>query len=205
MENSLSKKLARLSWALVAAWMTGCVAKPMLVIRERELAASVKKVAILPFFDAQFQTAYDPLYNGFGSSFIPAIMFDERAKKILGKRYEIIGQEQAIESLKNQGVKYVHIGTAWTAVKDPDAIRWGYTVEQGVKAGKALGVDAVLLCAQGQYFEAENKPVQAISVRLVSTQTGKTLYGLNATGQPGLFSKGKVVNELLNRLSKEAP
>ena len=110
-----------------------------------------------------------------------------------------------IEALKKEGVQYVHFEKAWTAVSDPDAIRWGYTVDQGIRAGKALGVDGLLMCAQGQYFQAENNPVQAISVRMVSARSGKTVYGLNAVGKPGLFSKGKVVNEILSRLAKEAP
>jgi hypothetical protein len=202
---SQSKNLFHLSLAVFAAFLGACAPKPILVIRDREAATSVKKVAILPFFDAQLQSAYDPLYKGLGSSFVPAIMFDEKAKKALGGRYEIVGQDQSIESLKKLGVNYVHIEKAWTSVGDPESIRWGYTPEQGVKAGRALGVDAILMCAQGQYFQGENNPVQAISVRLVSTRTGKTLYGLNAIGKPGIFSKGKVVNELLNRLSKEAP
>lgn len=197
------KTYLSLIWLML--FFSACAVKPMLVIRDREAASRVKRVAILPFFDAQFQSAFDPLYTGFGKSFIPAIMFDERAQKILGQRYQIVGQPEAIEALKKAGVKYVHTEKSWSALSDPESARWGYTLEQAVKAGKALGVDAVLMCAQGQYFEKENKPVQAISVRLVSTQTGKTLYGLNATGQPGLFSKGRVVNELLNRLATEAP
>src|SRR3989344_4824150 len=175
-----------------SALLASCVKPPALVVRDRAAAAAVKKVAILPFFDATFQSAFDPFYTGFGSSFIPAIMFDNKAKTILGHRYDIFGEQQSIEALKKLGVNYVHTEGAWTSVKDPDSVRWGYTVAQGVQAGKDLGVDAVLMCAQGQYFEKEGKPIQAVSVRLVSTQTGKTLYGLNATGQPGLFSKGKV-------------
>ena len=197
--------LLQLSLIPLSIFIGACAPKPMLVIRDREAAAAVKKVAILPCFDAQFQSAYDPFYKGFGSSFVPAVMFDERAKKILGVRYEIVGQGQSIEALKKEGVKYVHFEKAWTSVSDPESIRWGYTLDQGLKAGRALGVEGILMCAQGQYFQAENNPVQAISVRMVSARTGKTLYGLNAVGKPGLFSKGKVVNEILNRLSKEAP
>lgn len=204
-ERWSSKKLVHLYLVVLIALVSACGPKSLLVIRDREAAAGVKKVAILPFFDALLQSAYDPFYKGFGSSYVPAIMFDKKAMKILGKRYEITGQGQSIESLKKQGVKYVHIEGSWTKVRDPDSIRWGYTLKQGVKAGRALGVDAVLMCAQGQYFQGEKKPLQAISVRLVSTGTGKVLYGLNIVGQPGIFSKGKVVKKLLKQLAREVP
>ncbi len=205
MKEKLSVKKQVLSAIAFALLISACAPKQMLVIRDREGAAKVKKISIMPFFDAQFLSAYDPFYNGFGSSFIPAVMFDQKAKKILGARYEIVDQSLSIDALKKEGVQYKHFEKAWTSVSDPESIRWGYTLEQAIKAGKALGADAVLMCAQGQYFAGENKPIQAISVRLVSTASGKTLYGLNAIGQPGLFSKGKVVNEILHRLAREAP
>lgn len=183
----------------------GCAYKPVFVIRDADRAARAKKVAVMPFLDAQFQSAYDPHYKGFGSSFIPAVMFDDMARKTLSPRFEVIGQGKSLEALKSQGVEYKHIEGAWTAVKDPEAIRWGYTLKQAREAGKEVGADSVLMCAQGQYFMAKNKPIQALSLRLVDVKTGKTLWGINATGQPGLFSKGRVVRELLARIVKEAP
>lgn len=188
------------------ALLSGCFAtRSPLVIRDADTATRVKKVAVMPFLDAQFMSAFDPHYKGFGSSFVPAVMFDDMARKTLGKRYEVIGQDQSLEALKKIGVEYKHVEGAWTAVKDPDSVRWGYTVQQAAEAGRALGADAVLMCAQGQYFERQNKPVQAVSLRLVDARTGKALWGVNATGQPGLFSKGKVVQDVLNRVAKEAP
>lgn len=188
--------------ALVLA--SACAYKPVLVIRDRDAAAKVKTVAIMPFFDAQSQSAFDPLYKGFGNSFVPAVMFDEKAQSVLGKRYTLIGQDKSLEALKAAGTVYKHVEGAWSAVKDPDAIRWGYTVPQAVQAGKTLGADAVLMCAQGQYVEGQ-KPLQVLALRLVDVSTGKVLLGLNASGQPGLFSKGVVVNQLLSRIVKEAP
>src|SRR3989344_2818147 len=119
-----------------SALLASCVKPPALVVRDRAAAAAVKKVAILPFFDATFQSAFDPFYTGFGSSFAPAIMFDKKAKDILAGHYDVIGQDQTIEALKQVGVDYVHIEGTWTSIKDPDTVRWGYTVEQGVQAGK---------------------------------------------------------------------
>ncbi|MFA6580154.1 MAG: hypothetical protein WCU88_13895 [Elusimicrobiota bacterium] len=197
--------MKRLSAVLaLTALFTGCVVRPALVIRDRETAAKVKTVAIMPFFDVQYQMAFDPLYKGFGDSFIPAIMFDKNAREILGQRYQLMGQDQSVEALKKLGVEYKHTDSSWAAVKDPDSIRWGYTLAQAVQAGKDMGADAVLLCAQGQYFTG-NQPSQALVLRLVDANTGKTLLGLNATGQPGLFSKDVVVRQLLTRVAKEAP
>ncbi|MBI2070383.1 MAG: hypothetical protein HYT79_07235 [Elusimicrobia bacterium] len=185
--------------------LAACAPRPLFVIRNQETAAHVKKVAIMPFLDAQFQSAYDPHYSGLGSSFVPALMFDNMAKKHLSKRFEIIGQDQSLEALKKEGVEYKHIKGAWSAVRDPESIRWGYTPSQALAAGKKLGADAILLCVQGQYFKDKKKPLQAIGLRLIDVKTGKTLWGVNATGQPGLLSKGVVVRQLLARVAKEAP
>ena len=74
-----------------------------------------------------------------------------------------------------------------------------------MQACRALGLDAVLMCSQGQYFQGEKKPLHSISVRLVSTGSGKTLYVLTIVGHPGVFSNGKVVKKLLKQLSREVP
>lgn len=198
-------RVPRKAVLICAAFLTGCfAAKSPLVIRDADSASRVKKVAIMPFLDAQFMSAFDPNYKGFGSSFVPAVMFDDMARKTLGKRYELVGQSESLEALKKAGVEYKHTEGAWSAVKDPESIRWGYTLDQAAEAGRELGVDAVLMCAQGQYM-TRNKPLQAVSLRLVDARTGKALWGVNATGQPGLFSKGRVVQDVLNRVVKEAP
>lgn len=193
--------------AFLTSWLLagGCAPRPALVVRDKDAATRVKSIAIMPFFDAQMLSAIDPLYDGFGSSFIPAKMFDARAERKLGKRFELIGQVRSLEALKKVGVEYRHTAGAWSAVRDPESIRWGFTLDDAVAAGKELNADSILLCGQGQLLDKNKKPIQVVVVRLVSTASGKTLWGVNSSGQPGLFSKSKVVDDLLGRIAKEAP
>ncbi len=185
--------------------ISGCVAPGAFQIKDRDSAARVKKVAIIPFFDANLLSNFDPLYTGPGASSLPAKMFDERAQEVLGARFELIGQEAVLDSLKAVGVDYRHVTGAWAAAADPESIRWGITPKQALESGRALGADAVLLCAQGQYMRQKGAPVQAVSVRLISVETGKVLWGGYSSGQPGVFSRGMVVDGLLHSIAKEAP
>lgn len=159
----------------------------------------------MPFFDANLLSNFDPLYTGPGASTLPAKMFDDRARKALGGRFELIGQEATLESLKSIGVDYRHVAGSWAAVTDPEGIRWGITPKQALESGRALRADAVLLCAQGQYMRQKGVPVQAVSVRLLSVETGRVLWGGYSSGQPGAFSRGMVVGGLLQSIAKEAP
>ncbi|MDE2292645.1 MAG: hypothetical protein KGL53_11235, partial [Elusimicrobia bacterium] len=191
------RKTLRLAAAAgLAAAFVGCVQPPAMVIRDRADAVNVKKVAIMPFFDAQSMSAMDPTYDGMGSSFIPALQFDALAHETLSKRFELIDQKDSLKALEDAGVQFKHVTGAWSAIKDPESVRWGYTPDQAVKAAKSLGADAALLCAQGQFMQ-QNKPMQGVVVRLLDANTGKVLWGVSATAQPGLFSKDKTVRDLL--------
>ncbi|TPW21927.1 MAG: hypothetical protein FD126_197 [Elusimicrobia bacterium] len=204
--GSMVAKIRRSAfWPALGLLAWGCVAPGTFQLKDRGTAERVKKVAIMPFFDANLLSNFDPLYTGPGASSQPAKMFDDRARKVLGARFEIIGQEAALESLRSIGAVYRHVAGAWAAVKDPEEIRWGITPKQALEAGKALGADAVLLCAQGQYMRQKGVPVQAVSVRLLSVETGKVLWGGFSSGQPGVFSRGMVVDGLLQSIAKEAP
>ena len=196
--------------SLILVWMltlfsAGCTAPGNFNLKDREVASRVKRVAIMPFFDANLLSNYDPLYEGPGASVMPAKIFDEAAARELGSRFELIGQKESLEALRKVGADYRHIEGAWAAAKDPEGIRWGITPAQAVEAGKALGADAVLLCAQGQYMKQKGVPVQAVSVRLVAVASGKVLWGAHSVGEPGIFTRGKVVNGLLRAVAQGAP
>lgn len=185
--------------AILAA---GCTSIPArLAVRDAAAAGKVKKIAVMPFFVANtlsvdVDAPPSGIFNVKPANY--ARIFAGEAQKALGSRYTFIYGEQVENQLKQYGHYAGYLKDAGSGQ------RTGFTVAEAVKAGKALGADAVML---GSYAYGENEQIrayfnEAISIRVLDVESGRVLWG--AAARQSDFG-GTVIQKVLDKLKKEGP
>lgn len=199
-DKALSRTL-RAGLVLAAVLGAGCGTIPArFAMRDAAAARAVKKVAVMPFFMANtLSVDIEAPPAGFlgAKPYNYARVFAAEAQKSLGDRFTFISGEPVETELKRYGhyTGYVKEGGARQ--------RTGFSVPDALKAGKALGVDAVLL---GAYAYGENAQFrvyfnEALSIRLIDVNTGKVLWGVTSRQSD---SGGTVMQKTLALMKKEA-
>ncbi len=181
------------SGILVVA-LVGCVASPRSYLVDSKEAGSAIQLALLPFENL---TEEKDAARGVATMFLVELLRSGRFKLA----------EPALVAKVMQGSKVRDVGMVGS-----DTIR---------AMGSELKVQAVLLGAIVEYSyrkqEGKEVPVVGISVRLVSTRTGKiiwvgsqfrdgsdkeTIFGFGRETSPARIAQ-RVVNDLVNRMSDE--
>ena len=142
---------------------------------------SVKRVAIMPLFNANALGTDDPdpSYKGKYKDMVPTTIVYKGIKD--SSRFQFIGMDEVVSTLKKNGFEGVKLKegedvSIMTAMFHPDRYRAGYSMQQALKTGKDLQADAILIAGMGM-VGAGSKMSYIISMRLVDPNTGDVLWG----------------------------
>lgn len=151
--------------------IAGCAAAPAKVaIRDPERSKEIRKIAVLPFFDTERLSA-EFITEGDDKSYYTT-MFATEAKKFLSNRYEFVTGGPVEEALKKLG-NY----KGWVKEEGRHQ-RTGFTISDALKAGDALGVDAVIIGSGAKVGGFS----RAMTVRLIDVKKRYVVWGATAIG-----------------------
>lgn len=171
----MEKNFRRFAAPLAAClFLSACGPAARFALRDPQRAPQVKKIAVLPFFNANTLSVEFITEGESKSAFTTDFL--KHAKKSLAKRYEFIAEKDVEEALKKTG-SY----RGWVKEEGRHQ-RAGFTLSEALKAGEELKADAVILGAGADH---ENKILKklyrsTVTVRLIDVRTGKVLWGATA-------------------------
>lgn len=187
------RTLKRLAVAIALGSFTGCAfVKPVsLDARVNGDAARlerVKRVAIMPFFNANALGSDDPdpAYKGKYADMIPSTIVYKGVKD--SARFDFIGMDAVVSALKKNGFEGVKLKegedvSLMKAMFQPDRYRTGFTMAQALKTGRELKADALLIGGLGMVGNAPANMRYVMSLRLVDPANGAVLWG-SAKAEP---------------------
>ncbi len=197
----MKKMKLALFLAGIGLFLSSCAPTSNLFVRDAELAKKTKKIAVLPFQDANARHSEDTSVQNLSSSL--TLKFLAHAEPVLGSRYQFIPQDQVMAELKKIGF----VGF------DPNTSRWkqafsqtsGYTIPQALEVGKNLGADAIFLVEVAGL--AEVKPAFSMSVRVLDVKSGKVIVAASAASGGGIsFTPWNApMQKIVARISQEVP
>jgi len=198
------KRTVRAGLVLTAILGTGCAVVPArFAVRDAAGAKAVKRIAIMPFFLANQLSvdmdAPDKAPGLFSAGRVNySRMFGATAEKVLGGRFTFVYGAMVEKELMQLGHYTGYVPEAGAGQ------RTGFTIQDAVQVGKALGVDAILI---GAYAFGETQQMrayfnEAISLRLIDVNTGKVLWGVTSRQSD---NGGTVMQKALDKILKEAP
>ncbi|MBI2118719.1 MAG: hypothetical protein HYT97_03725 [Elusimicrobia bacterium] len=182
----------------ISLFLSSCGPTSNLFVRDADLAKKTKKLAVLPFQDANARHSEDTLVQTNALT----LKFLQHAAAELAGRYEFISQDQIMQELKKMGFEGY----------DPNKSMWkqafvqttGYTIPQAIQVGKNLGADAILLVTVAGF---QKNPVFSLSVRMLDTKNGKVIVAGSAASGMGLsFTPWNApMKKLVSRIAREVP
>ncbi len=142
----------------------------------------VKRVAIMPFFNANGLGSDDPdpAYKGKYADMVPTTIIYRGVKD--STRFSFIPMDEVVSTLKKNGFEGVKLKpdedvSIMTAMFHPDRYRTGFTMQEALKTGKDLHADAILIGALGMSGNAPANMRYVMSLRLVDPATGEVIWG----------------------------
>lgn len=212
------KRLYPLAVAALATVLCACqTVSPVKLNKSKafnsEKLKAVKKVAILPFFQANAVGTDDPNYKGKYSDMMPTLLSYEGMKG--GSRFEFIPLDEVMTVLNKKGFDGIQLGanedvSIWKAITSPDKLRAGMTMQAALETGKELGA-TLLIGSFGMTGDAPANMRFVMAMRLVDPQTGEVIWG-GAKSEPmnvSIFSpfesQKKQMRELAAKLIAEVP
>ncbi|MBI4052105.1 MAG: hypothetical protein HY400_06335 [Elusimicrobia bacterium] len=192
-----NKKLHRLQSSVLILGMlvgSGCAPAARYVLRDETNFRTVKKIVLLPFFDANRLSVELQSESLLGPSAKFTRDFAHALQKSFSDRWEIVSGEVVEKELRALGS---YTGYDKEAGRGQ---RTGFTLEEALKTGKNLRADAVLLgaatVADTKFFKKFFR--EAVSVRLLEVKSGKVLWGSSAytKGIWGSSAISKIISKL---------
>ena len=194
-------KYNRLYWIVAAGLLlSACAPRSQLVIRNPDLARQAKKIAVLPFQNANSRASEDTSFQT--SNTAMTLKFMDNAQPLLSGRYEFVPQEQIMAELKKRG--FEGFDPNKSAFRQAFVQPTGYGIPEAIDIGKSLNADAVFL---GVVAMTQAKPPFAISVRMIDVKTGKVTVAVSAQSSGGMsFSPWNApMRTIAERIAKEVP
>ncbi len=207
------KKMRFVTIAAAAGFLSACMTPSAVNLKASDAPGaaklqSVKRVAIMPLFNANSLGSDDPdpSYKGKYKDMIPTTIVYNGVKD--SARFAFVSMEDVVSTLKKNGFEGVKLKegedvSVMTAMFHPDAYRTGYTMQQALTTGKALKADAILIAATGMVGSG-NKMSYVMSMRLVDPRTGEVLWGAAKSEEPktSLFHPIDAYTEQLQEMAK---
>jgi len=144
--------------------------------------SSVKRVAIMPFFNANGLGSDDPdpTYKGKYADMTPTTIVYKGVKD--NARFSFVPMDEVVATLKKNGFEGIKLKpgeevSVMTAMFYPDRYRTGFTMQQALKTGMELHADAILIGALGMVGNAPANMRYVMSLRLVNPGNGQVLWG----------------------------
>lgn len=171
-----------------------CGPAARMAIRDQKRSTEIKKIAVLPFFNAN-SLSVEFISKGDSKSPFTAD-FVKEAKKRLSKRYQWVTGIGVEDALKKTG-KY----PGWIDEEGRHQ-RAGFTISEAIKAGKELNADAVIIGAGAEGERRLKKLYRStMTIRLIDVQSGKVLWGATALKKGALDSTPS--KKIVRQLSRE--
>lgn len=174
----------------------GCATKPYFIMRDAQAAQAVKRIAVLPFLNANLLSVeFEHKKGWFERNDKWTQNFVRQAKKKLSRRFEFIEGEPVNQEL-------IKLGALPQPGQESAPRRAGYDVDQAIKTGRALQADAVLLGAGSKAdTKAFKKAFQeAVSIRLLDVRTGKVIWAISCYKKNGRDKA--VIAKVIKQLQK---